>query len=164
MNLTEIQRKREKRRKRLAFSKTYKGNMALLTVYRKYQDRAELKNIPFKLTLKEFEEITQRPCVYCGESLQQTHNYGKYHRYMYNGVDRLDSSKGYERHNVAPCCKDCNSMKGSMSVRHFVTKIREISRNIGDNSVHSDPYKGGPNTFTTESCHSDENSALTPHS
>lgn len=51
-----------------------------------------------------------KPCHYCGT--EKTNHYKSKHNYckefFYNGVDRLDSTKPYEKGNVVACCKYCN--------------------------------------------------------
>jgi phosphopantetheine adenylyltransferase len=82
--------------------------------------KSELREAPFTLTFEQFKELIFKPCVYCGaEKINQT----KYQRgegtLHWNGVDRVDSSKGYTIDNVVPCCKICNRAKGTKSVEEF---------------------------------------------
>ena len=52
---------------------------------------------------EEYEEIVSlNECEYCGGGLDPAGT----------GLDRLDSSLGYERANVVPCCGRCNMIKG----------------------------------------------------
>ena len=44
----------------------------------------------------------------------------------YNGIDRVDSSKGYEYNNVVSCCKNCNSAKMQLSIKEFKEHIIKI--------------------------------------
>lgn len=37
-----------------------------------------------------------------------------------NGVDRVDSSRGYDKENIVPCCKICNRSKSDMSESDFI--------------------------------------------
>lgn len=50
------------------------------------------------------------PCYLCG------------HRYAL-GIDRIDSRRGYEPGNVAPCCRNCNYMKKHMDLERFKVHI-----------------------------------------
>ena len=43
-----------------------------------------------------------------------------------NGIDRIDSSKGYVESNVCSCCKYCNTAKNTMSVEEFLEFIKRI--------------------------------------
>lgn len=43
-----------------------------------------------------------------------------------NGVDRLDSTKGYFLANCVAACKRCNQGKNNMTVREFLAWVRKI--------------------------------------
>ena len=43
-----------------------------------------------------------------------------------NGLDRIDSSKGYSSENTVPCCKYCNTAKNTMSVNEFMEWVKRI--------------------------------------
>lgn len=43
------------------------------------------------------------------------------------GLDRVDSSKGYEESNIVPCCKVCNRIKWTLSQEEFIQHIHKIS-------------------------------------
>lgn len=114
--------------------KTYKyaqGESGLKCLYVIYKSRAKKYERSFNLTLKEFKEITSKNCNYCGkkpENISLTRvnkdiNLTKYKSYIYNGIDRIDSSKGYEKRNIVPCCKWCNIAKGNKTVKEFKEHI-----------------------------------------
>lgn len=44
-----------------------------------------------------------------------------------NGIDRIDSSKGYSDDNCVSCCSMCNLMKNNYSVYDFLNHINKIS-------------------------------------
>jgi len=46
--------------------------------------------------------------------------------YVHNGIDRLDSSRGYILENCVPCCKVCNYAKRNMSVNDFLNWIKKV--------------------------------------
>jgi hypothetical protein len=64
------------------------------------------------LTFDDFKSLCQQPCHYCDGSGV--------------GVDRVDSSKGYTKDNVVPCCTFCNQMKSDKLVGDFLAKVRAI--------------------------------------
>ena len=43
-----------------------------------------------------------------------------------NGIDRVDSGKGYVINNVVPCCKYCNIAKGEMSREDFLKWVKRV--------------------------------------
>lgn len=44
-------------------------------------------------------------------------------KYVYGGIDRVDSSKGYTVDNCVSCCRECNVSKGTMSLEAFLRKL-----------------------------------------
>lgn len=86
--------------------------------YITYIKNAERREIEFHLTREEFISIIQQPCEYCGE---YTNN-----DFGLNGIDRINSSKGYEIDNVVPCCKVCNIMKHNFTLEYWQDKITKI--------------------------------------
>jgi hypothetical protein len=55
----------------------------------------------------------QKPCYYCGE--------------LSKGIDRLDSTKGYEVENCVSCCEQCNYMKLDYTQEEFIKKCIQIA-------------------------------------
>lgn len=85
------------------------------------QRKAKKRNLEWTLSKEETWLLTQQPCHYC-----RILPYQKYWQYsyfvIYNGLDRVDSSKGYHSDNVVPCCGFCNRLKGIYTVaevKHF---------------------------------------------
>ena len=75
-------------------------------------------------------DLMCQPCFYCG-SLPEIHNNYRITNsikcsFRYNGIDRVDNSKGYILDNVVPCCSDCNYMKRAMSISEFKDRIAKI--------------------------------------
>lgn len=65
--------------------------------------------------LKSFENYIIQACNYCGLKPQFPHTR--------NGIDRIDSSKGYTENNCVSCCKFCNYAKGDHLLDDFKTWI-----------------------------------------
>jgi hypothetical protein len=97
-------------------------------IYGKYQWRARQKNLEFSLTKDEFRELTQADCVFCEQKPSQVgRKKNKYNgKYIHNGIDRIDSTKGYVIENCKPCCWQCNKMKSDLTVEEFATHIKKI--------------------------------------
>jgi hypothetical protein len=80
------------------------------------------------ITYKQFLNFTNtKNCHYCGNNIEWTRfninkNSSSYH------LDRKDNYKGYTKKNCLICCAVCNKMKGTLSYKDFVSKIRQISR------------------------------------
>lgn len=45
---------------------------------------------------------------------------------VYNGIDRVDNSKGYIKGNCVSCCSICNTMKLSLNLEDFKEHINKI--------------------------------------
>ena len=49
---------------------------------------------------------------------------------MRNGIDRIDSSKGYSVDNCVPCCAKCNYAKHDLSIDDFKNHIEKIYKHL----------------------------------
>lgn len=89
------------------------------------------------LTKKEFKYLTKRNCFYCGIEPTQVFKQNRANgSYTYNGVDRINSSKGYVQGNVRPCCATCNRAKNVLTEGEFgewLIKIYDYFITIGWN-------------------------------
>ncbi len=86
--------------------------------------RARGKNAHnWTLTFSQFIKLSSQPCVYCGipwsREISPRTGSSVYGFYRFNGIDRINSSKGYIRGNCAPCCKWCNYAKRDMPISEF---------------------------------------------
>ena len=106
-------------------------------IFRMYQQAARRSGREFALTQAAVREIISQDCEYCGEppfatmpsmpkKATQTHL-----DFRWNGIDRIDSSKGYFPGNVVPCCTVCNIMKLDHSHAGFIAHIEHILAHCG---------------------------------
>lgn len=103
-----------------------KGEASFRRVFNTYKQNCKKKKRDFKLTLEEFREITSKPCYYCGVENFSISKKSINGDYLYNGIDRIDNSKGYYLNNVVPCCKNCNIAKASLTQSEFLNLIKKI--------------------------------------
>jgi hypothetical protein len=87
--------------------------------------------MPFELPRLLFEDLVTDGCFYCGQ-LKARERAGRHtSRRMgglpRNGIDRVDSSKGYVIGNVVTCCFDCNHAKQKLPVRTFLERSIRIA-------------------------------------
>ena len=86
-----------------------------------YKRHAVDRGVEWRLSREEVEELISQKCVYCGtepSNVKKTKNtLGEGLRY--SGIDRVDSTKSYEKGNVVPCCKLCNLAKRDLGVEEF---------------------------------------------
>lgn len=92
-----------------------------------YKRNAKRRGFTYNLTEEQFKEITQQDCYYCGIEPKQITDYNKRNgQYVYNGIDRIDNTKGYVIDNVVPCCGMCNRIKGKLSSVEFLDWLDRV--------------------------------------
>lgn len=101
-------------------------------VFGTYRRRSKELGIEMDIEFNEFISITQKKCFYCESSPSNKicHRKHKDDCFTYNGLDRLNSSKGYTRDNVVPCCYTCNKAKSSLTLEQFINWVKIVSRNL----------------------------------
>lgn len=105
------------------------GEAAFNQLYGGMSRGAKARNITWNLNKDQVKEITKQNCYYCGKSPQQRlggEGYRFNGEYIYNGIDRVDNSRGYEIDNVVPCCGECNTAKNNLTVDQFKNLIKNI--------------------------------------
>jgi len=84
-----------------------------------FRQHAAARGKEVKLTKLEIAELVMSNCYYCNTRPKP-----------YIGIDRVDSSKGYLRDNVVPCCRKCNTAKLDHTLEDFKAWIKKIAENI----------------------------------
>lgn len=107
----------------------------IYSIYRNYDTQARERNYTFSLSLEEFSKLITQNCHYCNDTPSNTFKSGakRYHgleSFRYNGVDRLDNSKGYTLENCVPCCKKCNFAKGKFSYTEWLLWVQRVYHNL----------------------------------
>lgn len=93
------------------------------------------------LSFEDFFKISQLNCYYCDAPPANSSNYYKYDyknkiksstyrvengTFIYNGLDRIDSSKIHDLDNVVPCCAHCNRAKMARTQPDFLDWIERV--------------------------------------
>lgn len=98
------------------------------------------------LLFEDFLLMTQKDCHYCGappsnknhvafshtgKPRSKRHKGSYYYKFpdaffIYNGLDRIDSSLLHDKENLVPCCSTCNTMKMDSSYKDFLLRIEKI--------------------------------------
>jgi hypothetical protein len=103
------------------------GMAALHALYSHYRISARRRNLPFEVSIERFVELIDGDCSYCGcvaSQIKFEKGYNGY--YIYNGIDRIDNTKGYVNDNVTTCCGKCNRMKWQMTMEEFEEHIIQV--------------------------------------
>jgi hypothetical protein len=109
---------------------------AIKALLNQYKTRAFKKNYSWELTDAEFRAITSQNCHYCGDAPSQRHR-ANGNIYVYNGIDRKDSSLGYTPENSVPCCKTCNFAKRTQTVEEFSVWVSKVYENFAKFSANA---------------------------
>ena len=78
------------------------------------------------ITAADFVALISGACYYCGAPPSNLTKLRSGANIAYNGIDRVDNAKPYQRANVVTCCKDCNSMKSDRPAGRFLDQVRKI--------------------------------------
>lgn len=115
------------------------------TYYNYYKQRVESNNNKnsrkykeWDLTLEDFTKLVHSDCLYCGKKPSKDNMWNKSGKRKtileepeFNGIDRVDSNKGYIIENCVPCCTICNHMKNDLTTKEFFNHISILyKRNI----------------------------------
>ncbi len=122
-----------------------------------YKQEAIKKNVLFTLTEDEFFSLTSSDCYYCGVEPKQVFKPSHYSSsnevdrfYIYNGIDRVDSNRGYEKDNCLTSCCTCNFAKRSMSKDQFLKWVKRIYINQYHKATELTPGQLIDLLFTTD--------------
>jgi dCMP deaminase len=103
-------------------------HLAITKILNTYKHSAKKRKLSFLLNRKNIIDLIHKECAYCGAKNKNVSN-TRNGVVTYNGIDRIDSKRGYELSNVIPCCKICNFMKNNLDVSTFYEHIAAIRNN-----------------------------------
>ena len=99
----------------------------LYKMYCYYRSAAKKRNLEWGLTESQFYNLIKENCKYCNRKPEERNlHYGKDNSRKVNGIDRIDSNKGYTIDNCVPCCEICNRMKTNLDLNTFLNTIKNI--------------------------------------
>lgn len=112
-------------------SRRLSGHLAARNaLYQDYRKGARRREYDFELSVEEFEEITMRDCYYCGAIPSKVIKVPSGSEYTYNGIDRVDNTKGYTLDNVVAACTTCNKAKLQQTQEEFEAWILRAAEYI----------------------------------
>jgi 5-methylcytosine-specific restriction endonuclease McrA len=102
--------------------------MAINRMMTEYRGAAREFGRVFDLTTEEFSALVLADCHYCGTAPFSgfAPRSSRRRKVLLNGIDRVDSAKGYRRDNVVTCCKHCNKAKLDRTEEEFVEHCRRV--------------------------------------
>lgn len=96
-------------------------------VYSTYKQSAKRGGRCFILDFGTFSRLVMQPCYYCNSAPSTKVRTKRGSIVFYNGLDRVDNSKGYTPENVVPCCDICNLGKRTKDFSVFTDWISRVS-------------------------------------
>lgn len=110
-----------------------KGEASFNTLYGKMKRSAAARGLEWSLTEGQARNIYSGNCHYCNQKPRSYHYSSGQARtkkwgtpYHYNGIDRVDNTKGYIPSNCVPCCKVCNTAKSTLTIDEFKAWIESV--------------------------------------
>ena len=96
--------------------------------YQSYIQAAKKRGLNWNIDYKQFLDITQQNCYYCGikSEMRPSHSKRWDFKFPMSGIDRMNSNRGYEMDNVVPCCSYCNQAKWDHDVQNFLLWIKRV--------------------------------------
>lgn len=102
-------------------------------VLQRYRSRAKRTGLAFTLEEAHVQSLLGRSCTYCGAPPGNNQAVSYYkgkrtqpERFAFNGIDRIDPTRGYAAGNCQTACWDCNNAKGTYTVDAFLAHVRRI--------------------------------------
>lgn len=91
------------------------------------------RNLKYELSDDYAIALSQENCFYCGiNPKQKIKSESENGDYIYNGIDRIDSSIGYTIENCVPCCGRCNEAKMAESQSGFFEWIKKVYNHLSE--------------------------------
>ena len=104
------------------------GEAAFNSLFSGYRRDAAKRRLVFNISKDIFRSLVQRPCSYCDQkpaNMAKTRHLGS-GAFIYSGLDRVDSTKGYTLANIIPSCATCNKAKLRMTLPDFKTWVLRL--------------------------------------
>ncbi len=102
-----------------------------------YKAGAKKRRLEWNLSPDLFGVLTSSSCHYCGALPKQVVTCGRnedarnHSRYVFNGLDRVDSRRGYTPDNVVACCGDCNLIKSDWELGELFAHLKQMINHYG---------------------------------
>lgn len=91
-----------------------------------YKRHAKDRGLDFNLDYDTVSQLIRQPCNYCGLPPSNNKITKTCKGFLYSGIDRIDSSRGYYSDNVVPCCDSCNKAKLGLSKNEFLDWVKRV--------------------------------------
>lgn len=115
---------------------TYKQRGTYYTAKANMSKR-KVKGGNFTLSPSEYLDMCiDSACYYCGNRDIQKNLIRDTFNNNPNGVDRIDSDKGYTPENCVPCCQKCNTGKSTMPQSDYIAHCKKVVAHMEGKPTH----------------------------
>jgi hypothetical protein len=104
-----------------------KVGTAFRAIFSNYKCAAKKRSLVWELSEDQFRALVTSPCHYTGTPPSNTSRARSGEVFLYSGIDRIDSNKGYTIDNCVPCCGFANRAKSDMKYNDFITMCSIIT-------------------------------------
>ena len=110
---------------------------SLQRMWTNYKAGSKKRGINFDIDREVFEDLIQSPCYYCGKKVKYIESLDTS---SFNGVDRVENHRGYEKDNVVSCCSTCNFAKHTLPQQEFIEMCQRVANHQKEKSnLHKKP-------------------------
>lgn len=117
------------------------GISNLKQLYNTYKNSAKNRNHNWDLSVDDFKLLISKNCYYCNSQPSQKlimNNINGDRVLLYNGIDRVNNSLGYNIYNVVAACGICNLAKKDSSIDEFYSWIVRVYKNLLEKKIITD--------------------------
>lgn len=94
--------------------------------FNRLRTKCKHANKYFDLSFELFVNTCEADCVFCGEEPTKKLWKGYSIPWFANGIDRINSAKGYSEDNIQTCCAMCNRLKSDLGEMEFLLHLKRI--------------------------------------
>ena len=114
------------------FKKLKSGEAVRNNILDDYKRGASKRNFSWTISDDTFDRLLGGQCVYCCSPPSRVRKGRRGNGdFVYNGIDRVNSSLGYDDDNVVSCCYVCNRAKSDMTLQEFNSWIERLVKHYG---------------------------------
>lgn len=101
------------------------GNTFFDQIFTYYKNQAKNRNLEFSLSKQQVKELVLQNCSYTGRKpkFKRYINRNRVFKGYRNGIDRIDSTKGYTKENCTTCCEEINRAKSDLIQEQFAQLV-----------------------------------------
>lgn len=114
---------------------------AIQELVRRYKSNARKRGLEWGLTDERAASLLFGNCAYTGDAPANIFN-GNRGQVLYNGIDRLDNTKGYVESNVVSCSRRANMAKNDMPLQQFMLLCEKVVKHSKGTNVEAGTSAG----------------------